>query len=385
VLAALDPYLTYYAQETRMYTLLAFLSFVVAAAYVQGVLRGRRRWLPLLAVALAAELYTHNWGIFVCVALTAVTILLARERWREALLAGTGVALLYLPWLPTLLFQARHTGAPWSSAPGFRAMLLAPGTVLAGDAPLMAFALAGGVGLATAARRRDRDWSEALALAAFVGVTVVTAWGLSQLSPAWATRYFAVALGPLLLVVALGLSRAGRLGLAALAIVSVYWLLAPQYDDKSNARPVVQQLAPSVHRGDLVLVTHPEQVPVLRYYLGPGLRWATQLGPVRDTQVFDWRDAVDRIDATSVRRGLPPLLASVPAGGRLIVISPVFRDYRAWKSSWTSRVYRTSREWTAAIARDHRFREVRVVQTNEILLKRNFFKPLQAVVYARDG
>src|SRR4051794_6051077 len=156
-LAAVDPYLTYYAQETRMYTLMAFLSFVVVAAYAQGVIRGRRRWLPLLAVTLAAALYTHNWAIFLCVALAAATLVAARHRWREAAFAGAGVVLLYLPWVPTLLSQARHTGAPWSVAPGLRNLLTAPGTVLAGDAPLMAFVLAGGTGLAVVVRRRGDD------------------------------------------------------------------------------------------------------------------------------------------------------------------------------------------------------------------------------------
>ena len=42
VLAALDPFLTYYAQETRMYELEALLSLVVAWSYVEGILRGRR-------------------------------------------------------------------------------------------------------------------------------------------------------------------------------------------------------------------------------------------------------------------------------------------------------------------------------------------------------
>ncbi len=36
MLAALDPFLTYYAQETRMYKLEAFLSLLVAWSYVRG-------------------------------------------------------------------------------------------------------------------------------------------------------------------------------------------------------------------------------------------------------------------------------------------------------------------------------------------------------------
>ena len=67
----------------------------------------------------------------------------------------------------------------------------------------------------------------------------------------------------------------------------------------------------------------------------------------------------------------------------LVVVSPVFRDYRAWQSRWTREVYLTSEIWTADIARDPRFRRIATVQTDEILLKLNYFKPLQAVVYVR--
>ena len=63
---------------------------------------------------------------------------------------------------------------------------------------------------------------------------------------------------------------------------------------KSNARAVAVSAAQSVRPGDLVVVTQPEQVPVLRYYLGPGYRWATTLGRMPDPLIFDWRDAVSR-------------------------------------------------------------------------------------------
>ena len=49
-LAAFDPFLTYYAQETRMYTLEAFLGLVATLAWVRGIVDGRRRWLPVLAL-----------------------------------------------------------------------------------------------------------------------------------------------------------------------------------------------------------------------------------------------------------------------------------------------------------------------------------------------
>jgi mannosyltransferase len=384
-LAAVDPYLTYYAQETRMYTMVACLSFVAAGAYVQGVLQGRRRYLPLLAVSLALILYTHNWGLFLCIGFAGATLIFARDRLREAAIAGGITLLLYAPWLPTLLNQSQHTAAPWAMVPSFHALLLAPGAVLSGDGPFMAFVLAAGAGLAVVIRSRsDPARRSVIGLAVAIGITVLVAWLLSLISPAWTTRYFAVVVGPILLISAAGLVRAGRIGLVALIAIGVLWSNYVLQDNKENAREIAHGLMPYVHPGDLVLSTQPEQVPVLRYYLGPGLRFGTTLGAVPDPQVMDWRDALSRLRKVTPAADLEPLLATVKPGQDLIVISPVFRDYRAWEARWTRLVYLTSQVWTQDIARDPRFRQVAVIQTNEILLKRNFFKPLQAVVYVRS-
>jgi hypothetical protein len=383
-LAVLDPYLTYYGQETRMYALVALLSIVAAGAFVHGVLRGRRRYLPLLVAALALMLYTHNWALFLCLGLATATAVFARDRWREAAIAGAAIALLYLPWLPTLLTQARHTGAPWAMPPGVHALVLAPGVVLAGDGPLMALALAGGAGLVAVVRRREDPWrTPVLALAATVCTTELVAWTFSQITPAWAARYLAVLLGPLLLVASAGLVRAGRLGLVAFVAVLFLWAGYSAHDDKSNARAIAHGVAPYLRPGDLVISTHPEQVPVLRYYLGPQLRYATELGPVTDPRVMDWRDVLERLEAVTLPASLEPLLSSVRPGQHLVVVSPVFRDYRAWQSPWTSLVYKTSLAWTRTVAADHRFAALADVASDEIALKRNYWKPLQAVVYVR--
>jgi hypothetical protein len=362
---------------------LALLSFVATVAYVRGVLEGRRRWLPLLVVTLTAMLYTHNWALFLCFALAVATLVFAREHLREALLAAAGVAVLYAPWLPTLLYQAKHTGAPWSREPSFHALLLAPGAVVAGDGPLVAFALAGGIGIAALVRHDRHARTVVYALAATVVVTVTAAWLVSQLSPAWATRYFAVVLGAVLVLCAAGIARAGRLAVVALAFVLVLWTNNPPKADKSDVREVVALVAPYVQRGDLVLSTHPEQTPALRYYLGGGLRWATTLGPVSDPQLMDWRDAVDRLRAAKPRPTLARVLHEVPPGGRLIVIAPIFRDYRAWRAKWTKLVYKRSLRWQSLIAHDRDFRHVKHLQANEIDLEKRFFKPVQADVYVK--
>jgi mannosyltransferase len=384
LLAALDPFLTYYAQETRMYELEAFLSLVIAYAYVEGIVRGRRLWAALLVPSVALLVYAHNWGLFLCVGLAAATAVAAREHWRLFLAAAAGVALLYLPWVPTLLSQAKHTGAPWSTAPSVRDLVMAPMSVLGGEAPYFALALVGGAALVAVVRSRAREERQiVLALATVAGVAIAVAFVSSQLSPAWTARYFAVVLGPVLLLSARGIVRAERLGLVALIAVVFLWSFYSVRDDKENARQITTALAPYLHHGELIVSTHPEQVPVLRYYLGPGSRWATTLGPVRDPQVFDWRDAVPRLRVARARPTLDSLVATVPRGRELVVISPVFRDYRAWRAQWTKLVWQKSQAWTWLLQRDRRLKLVAHIVTDEIAAKKNYFKPVQAFVYRR--
>lgn len=386
LLASLNPFLTYYAQETRMYELEAFLSIVIAYAYVQGVLRGRLLWAAVLVPAVALMLYTHNWGLFVCIGLAVTTVVFARERLKLFGFVTLGIAVLYAPWLPTLLSQAQHTGAPWATGPNLHDLVLAPGAVLGGDGPFVALALVGGAGLAEVVRRKvDEERRIVLALATLAGVAIGAAFISSQISPAWTARYFSVVLGPVLLLVARGIVRARRLGFAALVAVVFLWSFYSVRDDKENARSISAGVAPYLHPGELVISTHPEQGPVLRYYLGPGLRWANTLGPVPDSRVFDWRDAVTRLEHARAKPTLDRLIATVPRGGEFVVVSPVFRDYRAWRATWTKLVWEKSTAWTWLLQRDPRLKLVAHVATVEIAVHKNYFKPIQAYVYRRVG
>lgn len=363
-----------------MYALEALLSLLVALAYVNGILRARKPWAAVLVASLAVMVYTHNWGLFLCLALAVTTAVFARERLRLFALVALGVALLYLPWLPTVLTQVRHTGAPWSQRPSFHELFLAPGGVLGGDAPYVAFVLAAVVaGLAVGRRRTER------ALVAIVVVAIGAAWVASQISPAWTTRYFAVVLGPVVLLAAAAIARAGRFGLVALVAVLFLWWGYNLSDNKENAREIAAVLVPSMRPGELVISTHPEQVPVLRYYLGSGFRFATTLGTVPDSQVFDWRDAVDRLRAAQPRPTLALLVATVPRGQEFVVVTPVFRDYRAWDATWTKLVWQRSSAWTYLLAHDPHVRLERHIAADEIAAEVNYFKPLQAFVYRRVG
>src|SRR3954454_10535406 len=134
VLAATNPFLTQYAQEGRMYALVALLGLPACAAFARaftlpGTESARRPWAVGLAVSLATLMYIHNWALFFAVACGgAWLVLLYRARGEEraallrlGLVAFGGALVLYLPWVPTTLYQAAHTGAPWSQAPSFSA------------------------------------------------------------------------------------------------------------------------------------------------------------------------------------------------------------------------------------------------------------------------
>ena len=110
VLAAGLPFITGYAQETRMYALVLLLSLIVATAFLHAFVYRRRRWLPVFAVSLVGALYTHNWALFLGV-MTFVGYLVCmrmtpraerRGLLRDGAIAFGLTALLYLPWVPTM-------------------------------------------------------------------------------------------------------------------------------------------------------------------------------------------------------------------------------------------------------------------------------------------
>jgi mannosyltransferase len=387
LLFAANPFLSQYAQEARMYALVVLLSLVTCATFVGAFaqLRGRR-WTLGFATSLVALLYTHNWALFLAFALTAAFLALLtlapdrRALWREGRLAAALAALAYAPWVPTLLFQVGHTGAPWARDPTLVSLAEAP-TRLFGPTGQWLLLLAAGAGLAAVARSERRTSRTALVLALAGVLTLVVAWVASQVAGAFAVRYLAVALPPLLVLGALGLARAAGLGLAAAALLAGLWAANPAPAVKSNAREVAAAVAPALRPGDLVLSTQPEQVPVLSYYLAEvdGLRYATLTGPVRDLGVTDWRDGTERLRATSVARDLEPVLASVRPGQRIVLIAPDFSIVERWQAPWTELVRVRSAAWEERVGSDPGFGVV-MVEPFRTVPRPN---ELRATVYVR--
>jgi hypothetical protein len=372
-MCAVNPFLTSYAQETRMYALMLVMSLLATAAFLHVFAFGRRRYLPLFMVLLAAMLYTHNWGLFLGAGLALGLIpcwYVSEVRssfWKDALLGFGGAGLLYLPWLPTLLHQVQHTGAPWLNPPNFGAPVQISKSLLGGGTPTVALLLAGGSGIAAILARRveDKERTALLAGAVIVLGTLVVAWIVSQVSPAWTTRYLGVLLGPMLLLGALGLARAGNLGLIALAIILVIWAIPKSYglENKSNASDLRKDAVPELREGDLVLSMQPEQGPLLAYHLeqlggAPDLRFGNPMGEVENDRVMDWTDGYDKLKAATPSANLEPLIASLPRGGRVLIVHPVTSRADDWDAPWTELVRRRAAQWGAALAQDPRLETI---------------------------
>ena len=363
VLFSLNSYLTTYAQEARMYSMLALFTLVACACFLHAFVFRRRGYLPVLSVTMAVMLYTHNWAaFFIAASLTALVYLLwtsheRRALARDAALTYGGTLIFYAAWIPTLLFQIKHTGAPWSEAPTFGLLTKAPSMTLDGDRIAYTLLLGGGAGLVAAIESRRGVVRTAViaGLILFVG-TLVWAWLGSQVSPAWAYRYFAVFVPPMLLIAGTGLAFARRLGVVALVVVCMFWLGFNAIEHKSIDRHVIRVASPALKSGDVVLVTHPEQVPVVNYYMRPGMRYATEFGFQKDPGVADWIDALDRLKAATPAKDLAPVLATVPVGGHVLLMRPVIGGDAAWSAPWTKEVRRKSAEWTAAMQRNNSFR-----------------------------
>jgi mannosyltransferase len=369
VLFAFNPFLTAYSQETRMYTLMALLGLLATAGFIHGFIYRRRRYLILFAICQALMLYTHAWGIFfgVGAALALIPVWAVSEDRRalirDAFLSFGGAALLYVPWLPTLLYQARHTGSPWDSAPNFGAPVQISRNLMGGDRATTALVLGAAIGLAALFARSRRRSNQAMSMWVLMILplgTLAFGWIVSRFSPAWQYRYFAPILAALLLLAAFGLARAKGVGLIALLLTVIFWAnpasFTPQY--KSDMRDVSGEIAPLLHPGDLVVVGQPEQVPLAWYYLPGGLRFADVTGPSRDPQSMNWVDALPRLKHADPQATLSPLVASLKPGQQLLFVRPMTEGAQSWEAPWTQLVRRRSAQWGALLSADRSLKAV---------------------------
>jgi mannosyltransferase len=376
VLFAFNPFLTEYSQETRMYSLMVLLGLLATIGFVQGFLFRRRKYIVLFVICQALMLYTHAWGIFYGASSLITLALIYRysedrtNLIRDGVKAYVAVGVLFLPWVPIFIYQAIHTAAPWDVAPRWGTPIQLARNVLGGDREAVALVFAMLVGLGGLFVRRGRRTFDGKLVWTMLGIwffTLLLAWWSSQITAAWTPRYFAPIVGAMLLVIAVGLTRAGLVGVVALALSVLFSLnqavYSPKY--KSDMSTVGSQMGPLMHPGNLVIVGQPEETPLAYYYLPAGLEYAnTAGGRVQDPTYMNWVNALQRLKSHDYRTIAQRLLNDVPVGGQILYIRPLTEGVASWGSPWTALIRRRSAQWAAIIRDDKQFVKVAVAPDN---------------------
>src|SRR5207244_11324255 len=125
----------------------------------------------------------------------------------NALLAAVVGAALFAPWVPALLFQVAHTGAPWSHMPDAKSLTRA-GSRMLGGRPAETVLLVVAIGGLLASARRASGARLGLACIGIIAVvTVLAGYEASRLDPpVWALRHLPLPLRPLVVPVGAGLA-----------------------------------------------------------------------------------------------------------------------------------------------------------------------------------
>jgi hypothetical protein len=230
---------------------------------------------------------------------------------------------------------------------------------------LIAVAIVGAPELFRAAREWRSEVSRVVISLFIIGtITLGAAWLSTRVQSGWAGRYFGVFLPPLLLFAAWALARNPRVGPVALVLVLFIWLqpvarvIGTQppvlRQEKSTDRIDAVALGPLLAPGDLVVSPQMERVPVLAYYLPPGLRYATPMGKVGDPGVIDWREAKHRMETATVAKQLAPLLTDVRLHQRVLITCPWAPD-PASRKGWSRIIDLRCAEWLAYMVNESSF------------------------------
>lgn len=348
LLLAWSPFAVRYATETRMYALVTLL---VLAGYllVRRAVDERRApisWLAALALLTGTLLLTQYWSMFLAAAVVAVLAWWGRRpgtTMRRVALRLVGAmavgGLLFVPWLPSFLEQAAHTGTPWAPAPRPTVVfdltlrdfgggpIAEAGLYAAGLVVLLLVGVFGRptpAGLVVANRPAVAIRGEAAVVAITLSLGAVA--GLLTAST-YASRYASVVLPLVVLVAARGLAvipgrRAAVVvaaGIVALGAAGVVENIRPL---RTQAGVLADRVAAGYADGDVV-VTCPDQLgPALRRALDQeGLEEAPLVvyPTLGDGRRVDWYDYEERNAAADPAEVAASVDALAPAGAKVWV------------------------------------------------------------------
>jgi uncharacterized membrane protein len=314
LLLATSPFAIRYSTETRMYSLVMLLVLLGWLALQLALERPTLLRLAAVAVVSGLLALTHYWSFY----LLAATAILLLWRWRKGDPAGLRAVVamlvggvLFLPWLPSFLEQAAHTGTPWGTPARPAAVFAISFTDWGGGANgeaqllgvgLLLLALLALLGKALDGRRIELDLGSrpavrAEALVVFVTMLVAVVAGYAT-QGAFASRYTAVVFPLVVLVAAYGAGvfadvrvRGGVL--VVLALLGLLGGVRNTVEDRTQAGTVGAYIVAQGSPGDVVAVCPDQLGPSLTRELTAGFD-TVRFPDFGDPRLVDWVDYAER-------------------------------------------------------------------------------------------
>jgi mannosyltransferase len=347
IVVALSPFAVRYSDEARMYSMVTFLAFAGYLLLDDVLRRSKGGVVRLVGIALIATalLYTHYWAIWLLAAAGLMVLwraFRAPERadrltaWKVAGALVVG-GLLFVPWLPSMLYQSAHTGTPWASPMrppvAMAETLQSFSSGLYADSAFFAvlvglFIVLGVFGRARDGRHIELDLrtrpqlrAEALVAVLTFGIGIVMAYAARG---AFAARYAAVFFPFVALLIAGGVTRfAARwvrfgalLVLCAFLGIGALWNVA---DTRTQAGQVGAAVDANATPGDLVVYCPDQLGPAGSRVVTADVQQVTY-PTFGDPAFVDWVDYKERNDAADPVAFAQQVLAEAPPSRGIFVV-----------------------------------------------------------------
>ena len=358
-LVAVNPFLVWYSQEARSYSLLTLLSAIALLLTLRALRRPNRRLYAGWAIASALALATHYFAAFLLLPEAVILVRSATNRRVPALAVGF-VALAGALLLPLALQQQAHGHADWiSKAPVLGRLAVTPLDFLVGfDLTAAAVPVAGLAIVAALVGLTGLAWPKrsgegagpglmAMLLAATVALPMgLSLLGLDYLDP----RNLIVAVVPALTLLAIGFAAPSRprLGGAAaigLCVTSLAVVALTAWEPKYHSedwRAAASDLGPP--RVDRVVIATPGSFArkPLEFYLP-----ASRPLPVSG-------DLVGEVDVLALPRqgSTKPTTSPLLSTPRLHLVARDFDGrFMVWRYRPTTQLWLAPRELGASVSR----------------------------------
>ena len=321
LLMAASPFAIRYGTEARMYSLVMLLVVLGYLALVRALERPSLGRLACVAAVVAALLYTQYWSLYL---IAVVGLGLLWQAWKgpapESRRAARGLVvafvaggIVFLPWVPNMLYQQEHTGTPWGEAILPNAVFTTTLEDFAGGGHIEDFLtfwlssllfLVAVFGVWVAKWRYELDLRTRpgvrLLAGAFVATILVGAVASFVADATFQSRYAAIGFPLFVLVLAYGVGRIRDVPVQALVVVLIVALglvggLRNVRENRTQGGDIGRTIAADSQRGDVVVYCPDQLGPATSRLLDdtPGL--TQRVFPTGDPpKLVDWVDYTQR-------------------------------------------------------------------------------------------